>query len=243
MKSKIFDYEIEKYINTYADEKEAESLMRPFALLSNEAFKQRAAMEARNDVHLMQKRLTNGVELMQDQKIIPSSVDQELLRENLEKIMQLINSFTNSEELEAVANTWASPDRTFNLSDDFYHLLVRMGSELIVQKREKELADFYLLIAVLFPYKATTWVRLGEIEQNLGRLQEAQMMYMQAILIDFHVCSAHLHMTECLIELGDRDGAHYSLQIAEFLLNGNDDKKQFKYLLNKINNTHKKNNQ
>lgn len=234
MNNNLLDTIQKQYINAFAEEKVGESLVRPLALQSPSTVRRQAIIDAQNDINFFQKRLTRGVELIQELRVTLSNIDQESLHQNLEKIMQFLESFISCDELQAAADTWASSDRALILSDEFYILLNRMGSELLVNKRNNEAIDFFSLIALLFPSKAEVWLQLGEIEQNLGNIQEAQMMYVQAILIDFNMCSAHLGMTECLVELGNKDDALYSLQIAESLASESDNKQKCRDLLNKV---------
>ncbi len=149
--------------------------------------------------------------------------------------MQYLFSFNNFQEIKTATSTWSLPDRPLHLSDDFYHLLTFIGSQVIRDKRYEEAADLYLLVALLFPYQADVWLQLGEIEQNLNHYQEAQMMYTQAILLNFNQFISHLHMAECLIELGDIDGALYASQIAESLMNKDEDKQKYVFLLERLN--------
>jgi hypothetical protein len=127
-----------QYIDVFAQEKVTELMTRPLAFLPPDVVKRQAAIEAQDEIDLLEKRLTKGIELVQEQKSSLCRMDQELLEKNLEKIMNFLDSFTTAEDLQTLVSTWVSSDRALTLTDDFYNLLKHIGSELLVNKKDNE---------------------------------------------------------------------------------------------------------
>jgi len=174
MNSGLFNSVKEQYIKAFAEEKVAELLVRSLSFISPNTLRNQASMEAQKELEHIQRKLISGFKLIKQKVSMLSIGDQEVIQLNLEKVMQSLGSLTCLEEIKSTTDTWGSASRSLSLSNDFYDLLRLIGVQVENDKRYEEAADIFLIVVLLFPFKAEGWMQLGEIEQKLGHFEKCQ---------------------------------------------------------------------
>jgi len=97
-----------------------------------------------------------------------------------------------------------------------------IGRKLFEQQEYREAADAFIFLTTLNPMVHEYWLGLGMAEQLNGGHQGALLAYAMAILTNLENPVPHYHSASCYRELGDKQGAIHSLEMALRCAEGNE---------------------
>ena len=190
-----------------------------------------SAVFAKDELHYFVERLAQGLQeiaTVQDKLKVfePELFKEDVVNEirNLSKEKEtfqnrVLDSLATSEEKRSM-------QQLLGVSDQAMHALYRVSVEIYNERRFKEAAAAFSVIAVLDPWHFDAWMALGNAEYFCHRYRGALIAYAMAMHCNPKNPFSHVYSAACYEKIKEYDNAIQSLDTALFVIHENPEYKE-----------------
>lgn len=176
----------------------------PSLLESETHYKARLKAQMHGAFEIFQKRLQKGLQILKQQKKLPSCFQDEIF----------LNVLNNPEKIAEDWSRGIALQETLQITDEEMLLCYQEGRKKYDHHAYREASDVFLVLCQLNPKVSAFWVAFGSAEEKCGDSESASRAYILAAELDSESLTAYVQAAKCLLELKRVEKARALLELA-----------------------------